>query len=418
MAITHDCIGRRSRWRNTSLVPSPPVSSCLVARCVRYGPTRLDQRWKRVRRPLHLGTALQSLPDPVSVRRIVILRANGLGDFLFVTPALRALADHFRQAEITFLCLPWLRRFLTGRYPYLARVHAIPPYAGIRDEPVGAAAAERQRKRFFAACGNARFDVAFQMHGGGAQSNPFVQHLGARLSVGLTSPGVAKLDLNIPYVFYQHEVLRYLEVVSAVGVPHRGLRMDVPERPSDVWELRNAFPTFDLAPFAIVHVGASDARRRWPIDRFAAVADVLTRDYGLTVVATGSHTDVQLVRQLTQVASVPIVDLSGWTSLGALAALVRRSRIVVSNDTGVSNLAIATDTPAVIIYWCGNVITAGPFYRGRHRPVLSWTVDCPACGRRTCACRVSFVMDATIADVLSQVDDLLGDGSRWVQSKG
>jgi hypothetical protein len=59
------------------------------------------------------------------------------------------------------------------------------------------------------------------------------------------------------------------------------------------------------------------------------------------------------------------------------------------------------------VYWCGNVITAGPIYRNLHRPVLAWTVDCPACGHRQCSCRVSFVADAALADVLAQVEDLL-----------
>jgi ADP-heptose:LPS heptosyltransferase len=103
----------------------------------------------------------------------------------------------------------------------------------------------------------------------------------------------------------------------------------------------------------------------------------------------------------------PVVDLSGQLSLGALVALVRRALLLVSNDTGISNLAIATDTPAVIVYWCGNVITAGPFFRSHHRPVLSWTLDCPACGQRDCGCRVSFVVDAPLYEVLAQTDDLL-----------
>jgi ADP-heptose:LPS heptosyltransferase len=349
--------------------------------------------------------------DAESVRRIVVLRANGLGDFLFATPALRALAQHFKRAEITYLCQPWLRSFLAGRYSYLPHVHAIPPVPGLRDSTVGDAGAERQRQRFFAACRARRFDVALQMHGGGMQSNPFIRQLGAGVSVGLSAPGVARLDLNVPYEFYQHEVVRYLELVSALGVPGAGLHMDAPELSPDLDELRLAWPAYDREEYGVVHVGASDPRRRWPIERFAAVADVLCHDHRLTVVATGSASDQSLVRQLETSASVPIVDLSGKTTLGTLGSLVRRARVVLSNDTGVSNLAIAVETPSVVVYWCGNVITAGPFYRGRHRPVLSWTVDCPTCGSRQCQCQVSFVADAALPDVLYQVEDLLQTGA-------
>jgi ADP-heptose:LPS heptosyltransferase len=189
--------------------------------------------------------------------------------------------------------------------------------------------------------------------------------------------------------------------------------MDVPELSQDLIELRGISPQFDAARYAVVHVGASDPRRRWPIEQFAAVVDHLSRAHQLSVVATGSDSDRALVRQLADAVVAPIFDLSGKTSLGALAALVRRAKLVVSNDTGVSNLAIAVNTPSVVVYWCGNVITAGPFYRGRHRPVLSWTVECPSCGQRQCTCPVSFVADARLEEVLSQVDDLLRPDIRY-----
>jgi ADP-heptose:LPS heptosyltransferase len=281
----------------------------------------------------------------------------------------------------------------------------------LRHASVDVSTADRQRERFFTASRAYSYDLAIQMHGGGAQSNPFVRRLGATLSVGLSGPSVERLDVNVPYVFYQHEVARYIELVSALGVPSTGLKMDAPEVSSDRDELRLAWPSYDKTEYAIVHVGASDARRRWPIERFAAVADILSREHDLTIVATGSTDDRILVQQLLQTATSPILDLSGRTTLGAVGSLVRRARVVVSNDTGLSNLAIAVDTPSVIVYWCGNVITAGPFNRSRHRPVLSWTIDCPGCGLRQCNCRVSFVADATLEEVLSQTEDLLCDGS-------
>src|SRR5258708_16464238 len=127
------------------------------------------------------------VPEPDSVRRIVVLRANGLGDFLFATPALRALGKYFAHAEVTYLCSPWLRRFILHRYPYLPNVHAIPPYPGIRDSRIEGSLADRQRDRFFGACRAAGFELAIQMHGGGAQSNPCVRLLGAKLSAGFTA---------------------------------------------------------------------------------------------------------------------------------------------------------------------------------------------------------------------------------------
>ncbi len=344
-----------------------------------------------------------------AIRRIVCLRANGLGDFLFVTPALRALARAFPWAEITYLCQPWMRAFVDRRYPYIHRTMVVPPYPGIRPPDRADRRATEEAEAFFRRCQELHFDVAIQMHGGGVQSNPFVRRLGAKVTLGLTGRDVSPLDRNVPYQFYQHEVLRYLELVRELGVVPDGLEMDAPELPGDAARLQLAWPEVVAGTYVVVHVGASDPRRRWPVERYAAVADYVQRTYRRPVVATGSLGERHLVGALRAAASLPIVDLAGQLDLGALLALVRRARLVISNDTGVANLAYAVTTPSVVVYWCGNVITAGPLFRRHFRPVLSWTLACPACGKRACRCPVSFVQDAPLDEVVDHVDDLLGE---------
>ncbi len=353
------------------------------------------------------------MADPIdltSIRRIVVLRANGLGDFLFATPALRALAKGLPDARITYLCQPWLRSFIDGRYPYVHDVRLVPPYPGIRAIPADGNW-KRSAAAFFRRMRAEKFDLAIQLHGGGGQSNPFIRQLGARRTIGLAARDAPDLDLSLRYIFYQPEVARYVEVVALLGLPGDGYTMDAPEVAADVTGLRAGWPDAFSSPYAVVHVGASDPRRRWPIARFGAIADHLCRRYGLTVVATGSIEDAPLIRQLASTANVPVVDLAGRLDLGAVLALVRRARITVSNDTGIGHFAVATRCPSVIVYWCGNVITAGAFERGHHRPMLSWTVQCPACGQRSCRCQVSFVQDVNLDEVLTEVDDLLLEGS-------
>lgn len=342
-----------------------------------------------------------------SFQRIAVLRANGLGDFLFATPALRALGKAFPDAEITYLCQPWLRTYVEGRYPYIHRILTVPPSPGIRSSYTDDVSAARERHEFFARCRAEGFDLAIQMHGGGVQSNPFLRQLGAKVTLGLTGRGVTRVDINQTYQFYQSEICRYLELVSRIGVPDDGLHMDAPELPGDVERLLVAWPNLPINQYLVVNPGASDARRHWPIDRFAAVAEHVYRTHGLACAVTGSLRERRLAQDLRSRVRTPIVDLTGQLDVGATVALLRRARLVVTNDTGLSNLAYAVDAPAVVIYWCGNLITAGPFTRRIFRPVLSWTLDCPACGQRACRCQVSFVQDAALSDVLCEVDDLL-----------
>ena len=150
------------------------------------------------------------------IRKLAVVRANGVGDYCFAIPALTALRATYPEAEIVLLGKPWHQEFLRGRPGPVDRVVVVPPYGGVSAEP-GTPEDPRMLSAFFERMRAERFDLALQMHGGGRYSNPFTRALGARVSVGLHSPDAAPLDMNIPYVYFQPEILRYLEVVALVG---------------------------------------------------------------------------------------------------------------------------------------------------------------------------------------------------------
>jgi ADP-heptose:LPS heptosyltransferase len=88
--------------------------------------------------------------------------------------------------------------------------------------------------------------------------------------------------------------------------------------------------------------------RRWPPERFAAVADHLSAR-GLRVVLTGGAEEHQIVSDVAQAMRSPSVNLVGRTSLGALAALLCDAELLVSNDTGVMHVGEAVRTPLVAV---------------------------------------------------------------------
>jgi ADP-heptose:LPS heptosyltransferase len=149
-------------------------------------------------------------------RRIAVLRCNALGDYLMVTPALAALRRAFPHAELTLLGGAWHADFLTDRPGPVDRVLVVPEVPGLAGQPGGAPPAHALAD-FLAAARGYRYDLALQLHGGGAASNPLVRALGARRSVGLQADGAEPLDATVPYRYYQPEVFRFLEVAALVG---------------------------------------------------------------------------------------------------------------------------------------------------------------------------------------------------------
>lgn len=345
-----------------------------------------------------------------SIRKIAVVRANGIGDFVFAVPALAALRHTYPDAEIVLLGKRWHAAFLAGRPGPIDRVIVVPDYPGVGAEP-DAPADPRAHARFFEAMRAERFDLALQLHGGGRYSNPFTRRLEARLAVGLRDRDADPLDRWVPYVYFQHEVLRYLEVVALVGARPDRLEPRIAVTEADRRELEALAPPADR-PLAVIHPGATDPRRRWATERFAAVARALEAA-GARVAVVGDGAERALVAQVVAAARGAVLDLAGRLSLGGLAALLARSRVVVGNDSGPLHLAGAVGTRTVGIFWCGNLINGAPLTRTRHRPLASWRLECPECGRNTltdpCAHRSSFVSDVPLEAVREQALALYRD---------
>lgn len=248
------------------------------------------------------------------LHKIAVLRANAAGDFIFALPALDALRSTYPDAEIVLLATDWHRAFLADRPGPVDRVVVVPPSRGVsrapheEDDPAAL-------ESFFADMHKERFDLAIQLHGGGHFSNPFVRRLHARLTAGLCAADAEPLDLSVPYVYFQSEILRYLEVVGLIGARTDRLEPRIAVTAHDRAEAAVVLPE-DGQPIAVLHTGAGDPRRRWPAQNFAQVGDALARA-GYRIVLTGAPWERDSARQVQAMMHAEAVDVAGRTSLGA-----------------------------------------------------------------------------------------------------
>lgn len=346
------------------------------------------------------------VPD---VQRIAVLRANAIGDFIFTIPALDALRAAYPGAEIVLLGQQWHQEFLAGRPGPVDRVITIPRCRGV-GEAEDFVNDTDALDRFFHQMTEERFDLALQLHGGGRYSNPFVHRLNARFTVGLKSPDAAALDRWMPYVYFQHEIVRYLEVMAMIGAKSITLEPSVTLTDADMEEAAAVVPPDDV-PLVVLHPGAGDPRRRWPPEKFAAVGDALAAAGARIAVVGGREDERQLVETVVGTMQADARNLWQKLSLGGLAGLLSRSNVVVSNDSGPLHLAAAVGTATVGIYWCFNLVNAGAMTRTRHRPQASWRLECPVCGVHCltghCDHPASFVADVPAEEVIAQALELL-----------
>ena len=366
------------------------------------------------------------------VRKIAILRALVLGDLIFALPAIDALHMAYPDAEITYLGRPWHEKFLAGRVPGIGRVIGFPPSTdGYED--LGFLIHPEAAGEFFSRMRAEQFDLAIQMQGGGYNSNPFVERLGARVSIGMRERGAIAPDRWLRYQYHQHEVIRQLDLVGLVGAHASSVHPQLHVLPADLDEAA-PFLEHIRRPFAVIHAGARDIRRCWPVEAFARAAELLQRELGLTIVLTGTNeVDDIKAQQIAAHLGVPaanldvpagrlrgpVINLTGKLSLPGLVGLLSQVDLMVSNDTGPLHLALSVGTRVVGLFWVEYLIKSLPLRRDIFTPLVAWDRTCPTCGQwmshdevvscdpRPCMHETSFLTSIRPEEVLEASIELL-----------
>ena len=319
-----------------------------------------------------VGPVLEKFQD---VSRIVVLRGGGLGDLIFAVPAMAALKAAYPGASLTLLGTPIHEALLAAVASPVDEVCVLPFSEGVRPGTEDPAVLER----FFQDMRARRFDLAVQVHGGGRYSNPFLLRLGARHTVGTRTADAASLERTVPYIYYQHEPLRALEVAGFAGAFPVDLEARL--KPAAGLPAGTATTGTDSGqPLVVIHPGATDPRRRWPAEQFAELAAACAAD-GCQVVVVGDKSEQGLAELIAGLAgSAAVRSAAGELDMAGLVALLAGATVVVANDSGPRHLAQALGVPTVGIFWLGNVINAGALGRSLHRIHASWVTSCPTCG--------------------------------------
>jgi ADP-heptose:LPS heptosyltransferase len=270
--------------------------------------------------------------------RLVVLRALGLGDLLTGVPALRALARVFADHERILLAPAALK-------PLVAlmgdAVHVVIDTAGTRRLPDRLPDGAPRRA-----------EVAVNLHGRGPQSTDLLRHLAPRRLIAF--------GIQARWDDAEHETARWCRLLGRAGISCD---------PSDLDIAAPAGP----APHpgaTVIHPGAGAPARRWPAERWAAVARAVPRP----VVVTAGPGEERLARTVAAESGAQVFG----GDVGALAALVAGARRVLCADTGVAHLATALGTPSVVLFGpTPPALWGPPADRARHRVLWAGRVGDP-----------------------------------------
>ena len=205
---------------------------------------------------------------------------------------------------------------------------------------------------------------------------------GARERIGFGGDAEADLGLTrrVPRRLRgeRHLEDEYLDLAQAAGGNLAPARALTP--PEGAASAAASFLPPDAGELLVLAPGARyGPAKRWPIERFAAVARAWTR--GRAVIVGGKEDAAEGAALASRLGEAGL-DLSGRTDLPALAGVLSRAAAVVSNDSGVAHLAAALGRPTVVVFGSTDPRWTAP--RGPSVRVIWDRVACSPCFRRTC----------------------------------
>jgi ADP-heptose:LPS heptosyltransferase len=321
------------------------------------------------------------------------------------TPTIASLAERYPEARIDVAVGPWARVGLAGS-PRVARLV----------DTEGLLGARLPRPDLL-------LRVAARLRRGGYDGAIVLERslwlglapllAGIPVRVGLDSGGRgAAHTIGVAVAGVRHEADLYLDCVRALGpgrlIERLEFHPDDAARASGQAALARA--GWRGQPFALIHPGGGQnpgmrlLAKRWPPERFAAVASALAGRGLDSAVVWGPGDEQPAARVLAEARRLGLaglLELGPELTLPAVAAVARRAALHLGNDTGASHLAVAVGTPTVVVFGPSDERRFGPFGRRADGRPVGLAVATPPLGRADPA--PAFLTRSTAAVSVEQV---------------
>jgi len=273
--------------------------------------------------------------------RILVVQTAFLGDIILTTPLLLALKTAYPESYLALLTTPAGKSALTG----LPELNEIVSYDKNGSES-GLPAFFRKVKEIR----GKKFELALSAHRS-YRSALLLALSGIPVLVGFE-------DASLPWIYHlrakrrreEHEVLRNLSLLQPVVElpPNFEPRIKLPLPPNFSLEKfgirREGRPLVGFAP------GSAWPTKRWPAERYAELAEILSLELGAQIILLGDESDARVCAELLQKSKAGVVNLAGRTSLPELCGVISSLDALVSNDSAPVHVASAFSIPAVVVF--------------------------------------------------------------------
>lgn len=301
---------------------------------------------------------------------------------ILITPAIRAIRQLHPEAHIAVMVGNWSRSTLEGN-PYIDEILSYPDPWIQNKQPIGYLRLSIRLRR-------EHFDAAYIFH-----SHTLIHLItvlaGIPRRLGFYDPELKKMGtLLTARTRWQPNTDRYiadnyLDIPRLAGWQGDDLSLDFFLSDEEQARADGLLTDRGLKPGEFIMVvpgGGVNPRqnvfeKRWGIGKYAQLCELLHQDWHLPIVLTGSSQEVDIGRGITATSTAGLIDLIGQIPFRLTAGLVRRSRLLICNDTAAMHVAVAYSIPSLAIFGPSNPKSLLP--QSQVNQWISSGLDCSPC---------------------------------------
>jgi heptosyltransferase-2 len=312
---------------------------------------------------------------------LLVLRYRFIGDTILTVPFLRNLRRGYPGARIDLVVAPYSSDVLRG-IPYVDEFIVYDPPT-IHADSGGRHRTLLSKARFVADLRKRRYDKAYVLKR--SFSSAAIAFLsGARERIGFDTEGRGfLLTSRVPYRHDRHEVLNFLDVLRADGVPVFDDHLEAWISPEETAAAEGFLAQRGAAPgepLVAIHPFCANQTRAWHEDGFVATANALQERAGVRILLLGGKRDREMAGRIAGKIRPAPVTAVGETDLRQSMALLSKCDLLICNDSGIMHLAAALDLPLIALFGPQSPVKFGPW--GRRCRILYKRFPCSPCRQR------------------------------------
>jgi heptosyltransferase-2 len=312
-----------------------------------------------------------------------------IGDMVLLTPALRALKNKFSDCRMTMLLRPLVYE-LMDRHPYLDEIITYDKHASQSMNTI-----IKQLK-------SKAFDMAIILHPNSVSSSiiAYFAHIPERIGLKLTGNSFF-LTTKVNRKQNIHEVQRYLNIISSVAGTNLSDKLEF-------WGIRQEDEDFAKSKIsrlngkiAGINISTTWQTKRWKIEKFAYLTEILYNQLGIKSILTGGKSDVSIGQKIMEIASNSgeyIINQTGRTTLWELGAIIKHCDYYITCDSGPMHISSALETPTIALFGPTDPIHHRPY--GERNIVIKKDIECSPCYKRECKKGILCMESINVDDVI------------------